>query len=208
MRPRWTPVLYAVLLLAGCATTLLPGCATTRAHRGASPLRAVLDTATSLLGAERVRLGTTPYRADCSGFVTAAFDAAGVDLVSSAAGGVSMTERIYRSQKADGRIRRASSVRPGDLLFFHNTWDRNGNRLRDDRFTHIAVVGDVESDGTVTFFHFASGRVRRDVMNLRHRQTARDPESGREWNSPLRRGRGRVLSGQLFYRLARPLRAR
>ncbi len=207
MRERRAPTGAKTLVLA-LALLLVGGCATTRHQRGRSPLRTVLDTATLLLGEERIRVGTTPYRADCSGFVTALFDAAGVPLHLPGASGVSMTERIYRSMRAQRRIRRAASVRPGDLLFFHNTWDRNGNSLRDDRFTHIAVVDRVEADGTVSFVHFASGRVRRDVMNLRHRGTARDPESGRMWNSTLRRGRGRVLSGQLFHGLARPLLGR
>ena len=97
-------------------------------------------------------------------------------------------------------------MRPGDLAFFHNSWDRNGNKLRDDRFTHVALVERVADDGTIRLLHFASGKVKRDVMNLRHKNTARDPDTGETLNSYLRRGGGKVLTGQLFFRFGRPVK--
>ena len=84
-------------------------------------------------------------------------------------------------------------------------WDRNGNKFRDDRFTHVALVEKVDPDGSIHITHYVSGRVKRDVMNLKHRSVARDPGSGKTWNSYLRKGGGKVLSGQLLFRLGRPL---
>ena len=195
--------LLSLLLLASLA---LGGCATTRGARKASPERDILDTATYLLGMERVRVRGRSYRSDCSGFVSAAFSGSAVELMRPGVNGVSATERMYRTLKERGALRPSSRLRPGDLLFFHNTWDRNNNGLRDDLFTHVALVEGVEADGTVTYFHFATGRVKRGVMNLKHQGEARDPESGKTWNSPLRRGRGRVLAGQLFFRAGNPLK--
>lgn len=192
---RRLPILLAALLLVGCATR--------RVAPRNDPVRTVLEVATSLLGAERIRVHGTPYRSDCSGFVGAAFTAAGVPLLDPEGGGGSGTERIYRSVRR--KLGRRAALEPGDLVFFHNTYDRNGNGLRDDRFTHVGIVERVDRDGTVTFFHFGSGRVKRDVLNLDRPDLARDPNSGKVLNSYLRRGSGRVLSGQLFFRAARPL---
>lgn len=191
-------LLALIAALGGCATT-------SRARQAKSPLEVTLDQARALLGQTALTVKDRPYRADCSGYVSAAFSAAGVELIEPGARGMSGTELIYRTLQSQGRLRGAARLRAGDLLFFHNTWDRNGNRLRDDRFTHIAIVDSVESDGTIGFLHFASGRVKRDLMNVRHPNTPRDPDSGKTWNSSLRRGRGRVLAGQLFHRAGRPL---
>ncbi|MCO4768471.1 MAG: C40 family peptidase [Deltaproteobacteria bacterium] len=187
-------------------TLALAGCATTgRSGRPTGSLQRILDTATSLLGQSKVTVNKRPYRADCSGFVKAAFSPTNVQLISASAKGASGTELIYQTLRERRRLRGPGSIRPGDLLFFHNTWDRNKNRLRDDQFTHVALVSQVEPDGTVSYFHYASGRVKRGVMNLRHRDEARDPDTGKTWNSPLRVGGGRVLAGQLFFRVGRPL---
>ncbi len=165
----------------------------------------VLDAAAGLVGSRMVTIGGQSFRADCSGFVSAAYHVIGLDLIDPSVPGGSGTELIYRSLKARGRVRSGPSLAPGDLLFFHNTWDRNGNRLRDDRFTHVGLVQRIESDGRAVFLHFASGGVTEGVINLRHPDAARDPESGARWNSQLRRGPGRTLAGQLFFKSARPL---
>lgn len=186
-------------------TAWISGCATTGSHRTHGSVRGVIETATSLLGVERLRHQGKSYRSDCSGFVTAAYDATGVQLIRPGVDGVSATQMIFQTLKERGHLRSDSKLRPGDLVFFHNTWDRNKNRLRDDPFSHIGIVDSVKADGTTSFFHYASGRVKRSTMNLRHRNEARDPESGKTWNSTLRRGGGRVLAGQLFYRAGHPL---
>ncbi len=167
-------------------------------------VRRVLDTALGLFGATRVVVKGKSFRADCSGFVTACWYAAPRELVTSGAAGRSGTEQIFNSLKARGRIVSAAAVRPGDLVFFHNTYDRNRNGARDDRFTHVALVEAVDADGTVHYAHYASGRVKRGILNPRRPDTARDPDSGKVWNSFLRRGGGKVLAGQLFHRFGRP----
>jgi len=168
-------------------------------------VRTVLDTATYMLGQDRPTVDNRPYRADCSGFIEAAFSKTAVRLIATSASGGSSSEHMYRTLKEAGRLRADRKLRPGDLVFFHNTWDRNRNGLRDDLFSHVGLVDRVASDGTVSFFHFVSGRVTRGTMNLRHPGEARDPETGKTWNSPIRRGGGRVFAGQLFFRGGHPL---
>ena len=196
---RLLPLLLLLVLVSGCAT------ARAAARRQAErDLDRVLAQALMLLGEERLRVGGSSYRSDCSGFVTAAYDAAELDLVGPDPRGRSGTEQIFRYLKSRGRIHADKRPRPGDLAFFHNTVDRNGNGLRDDRFTHIALVEKVNDDGTIQLMHFASGKVKRDVMNLYHPGDARDPATGRPRNSFLRRGGGKVLTGQLFFKFGRP----
>jgi hypothetical protein len=94
-------------------------------------------------------------------------------------------------------------VYPGDLVFFHNTWDFN----RDDRFndplTHVGVVEGVERDGTVVFVSRVSGGIERYRMNLRMPDTHRTSD-GRVLNDYMRRKEFRdpeatqYLTGQLF----------
>jgi len=194
-----------LLLLFAAIVLVLPGCATTSSRRHRSAVRTVVDHGISLLGQKKVRVGRKPFRNDCSGFVTACYSTVGTALIDYGVRGDTGTEMIYRTFKAQRRVHNRKRPLPGDLAFFHNTHDRNGNGLRDDYFTHIALVESVGDDGTVRFLHFASGRVQRDHLNRFHRNVARDPDSGRVWNDPIRRGGGRTLAGQLLFRFASPL---
>jgi len=196
---RLLPLLSIVLVLSGCAS------ARQNTRRGPSDVQVVLDRGLMMLGEPHVSVGGTRYRSDCSGFVSAAFEGVNVELQSPSVAGDSGTEIIYKSLRARGRIHNAKVPQPGDLAFFHNTWDRNGNKVRDDRFSHVALVESVADDGTVQLIHYASGKVKRDSMNLKHPNDARDPDTGTPWNSYMRRGGGKVLTGQLFYRFGRPL---
>ncbi len=199
------PTLVLILPL---LSLLLPSCATVR-HAGGRPPAAVsraLEVATELLGSTKITVGGRSYRADCSGLVTACYAAGGEDLGEDLPPGQSATEGLWKLLSGRKAAVGNAAVRPGDLAFFHNTYDRDEDGLRDDRFTHVALVSSVDPDGTVHFVHFATGTVRRDVMNLRHKNDARDPDRGNSWNSFLRRGGGKVLAGQLFYRFARPVR--
>jgi len=187
------------------AAILLPGCATTSSRRYKSDLRKVLDQGVSMLGESKVRVGRKPFRSDCSGFVTACYSTIGTELVDLTQSGRSGTEIIYKSLKSKKRIHNKRRPKAGDLAFFHNTHDRNGNGIRDDRFTHIALVERVDDDGTVYLLHHVSGKVRRNRLNRLHRGVIRDPDSGKEWNSHLRKGGGKTLTGQLLFRFGTPL---
>lgn len=152
-----------------------------RDGEGATALRArVLEAARRLLG-KRPRL-------DCSGYVLAAFAAAGVTVELEPAR--SRTESLYRASRPVTR------PRPGDLVFFHDTHDRDRNGRRGDRFTHVALVE--ASDGTaLTLLHRGGRRVERVRMDLSRPSdpAANDPVRVRRRRDP--RGT-RYLSGELF----------
>jgi hypothetical protein len=79
----------------------------------------------------------------------------------------------------------AAEPLPGDIVYFHDTYDRNRNRRFDDPFTHVGLVESVDGEGTVTFLHAAGHVVKREKMNLRHPHDTRDA-AGNPINHTLR----------------------
>lgn len=140
-----------------------------------------------VIEAGRRLLGTRP-RLDCSGYVLSALAAAGVTVELRPAR--SRSESLYRASRPVTR------PRPGDLVFFHDTHDRDRNGRRGDRFTHVALVETVEG-AALTLLHRGGRRVVRIRMDLSHPSdpSANDPVRPRR----RRDARGtRYLSGELF----------
>ena len=156
----------------------------------------VAQAAAGFVGAGRLRVGSRTHRYDCSGFVSAAYDRAGIDLqgLSSAA--------LFERAKEIGVFHRRRIPRPGDVAFFDDTYDRDGDGRLNDRLTHVAVVEKVDDDGTITLIHKGGSGVGRTQMNLRHRHVHK--RDGVLLNSYLRhktshdRRRTRYLTGELW----------
>ena len=92
---RWALLLGLVLLVPHVA-----GCATPRARRmHKAQLQSVLDQGLMLLGESKVRVGTKPFRNDCSGFVSACYSRAKLDLVDPLAGRGSATAVMFKTLK-------------------------------------------------------------------------------------------------------------
>ena len=159
--------------------------------------RDVAAAAVSFLGAQRLRVDETGFRWDCSGLVEAAYAAAGIPLRGS---GAQMHAQARAAGVARGRFRKP---RPGDVVFWHDTHDRNGNGRRDDRFTHVGVVERSEHDGLTWIVHLGNHGVQRLRMDLLQRHVHADG-NGDVRNDYLRvrtakdRWRTRYLSGELF----------
>lgn len=142
------------------------------------------------------------FRDDCSGFVAAVLDRAGI-----AVGG--STKDLWEAARADRRVHRRKTPKPGDLAFFDHTWDRNGNGKMDDPLTHVAVVIAVDDEGTIELAHAGTSAGRSLLrMNLHHPDEA--TRDGRPLNDPLRKRLpgdkpdSPTLSGQLWRGFARP----
>lgn len=136
------------------------------------------------------------FRDDCSGFVMAAHARAGTPISGN-------TRTLWEDAETAGQIHR-KRPRPGDLAYFDDTYDRNRNGKRDDPLTHVAVVIEVEPDGTVVMAHGGTSRGRSTLrMNLDRPHERTDPD-GRVLNDWLRaRLRGEpegagYLAGELF----------
>lgn len=151
---------------------------------------AVVSNARALLGRkpeERVMVRGREYILDCTGTISAAWWGAGYDIQRDFSrykgNGVS---RLYRSVEAWGALHQLKVPKPGDIIFWSNTYDRNGNGVRyDDGLTHAGLVILVEDDGTVHYLHESYSRgVVIAYFNLLHPDEARSPE-GKVWNSPM-----------------------
>jgi hypothetical protein len=150
----------------------------------------LLKHAQSALGKSRLTSGQKSFRADCSGTIRALFSQSRVPL-----GGVLKTKddndvkAIYRYVRKYGQIVKGSPI-PGDLVFFHNTYDRNRSGRLDSPLTHIGIVEKVEGN-TVYFIHHLGEAIIRSRMNLTSPKDAVDEKTGERINHVLRRAQGR-----------------
>jgi hypothetical protein len=187
--------MHRALLLCALVGGLLGG-AEARAARQASPGPGARNASGALanraaaraahwVGLPSLRRVSRSVNDDCSGLANLAYRRKGLSLLPERTlpgeGGVAA---IHRKARSLGALRR--HPRPGDLVFFRETYDRNRDRRRNDGLTHIGVVERVEPNGTVTFVHRAGGGVKRSRLNL-YRPSLRRDERGRVLNDYLRR---------------------
>jgi hypothetical protein len=92
---------------------------------------------------------------------------------------------LYRWAADRGQVFHHSLPAAGDLVFFHNTYDRDRDQTWDDLWTWVAVVESVRPDGTVTALGYLDRRVVRLYLNPARPQDAVDAH-GTTLNSLLR----------------------
>ena len=161
--------IVALATLVGCATPTgdrspgdrLPGDRSPRAASGPSSCcksvdassrrAAIVQTASKLVGATAIQVDGKWIAYDCAGVTRAIFLAHGIDLYASGApdskaNGVRL---IHYHIKRHGKFHQGPVVRPGDLVFFDNTWDYNDDGLMNDPLTHVGIVERQEPDGTI-----------------------------------------------------------
>ena len=141
------------------------------------------------------------FTGDCSGFVRFLFATQRVKLIEPA---IKLKRKhgayaIYYSMKYNGGTHKRKKPRPGDLVFFDNTYDINKDKKVNDPFTHVGIVEKVMKNGTIYFIHYINPKlgVVRDKLNLKK------PNSKKR-NSYIRDRRKyphpkkKYLTGQLF----------
>ncbi len=172
-------------------------------------IRRVLAFARKRIGSRRpLIVDHRRYRFDCSGYVNAAFASAGIDLngfghPSSSHSSQGNTAALFRQVRRHGIVFKRHP-RPGDLVFFDNTWDRNGDGRLNDALTHMGIVSRVDPDGTIEILHLDNSGIGVLRMNLDKPDERTDPQSGRVINNALRRRRRNdppgtpYLASQLF----------
>jgi len=136
---------------------------------------------------EKVTVRDKEFTLDCVGTVSAAYYRAGVDLWQDfhkySGNGVT---RLYRSLEDRNALHKDIYPRPGDIVFWDNTWDRNDDgKFGNDPFTHVGLVMKLEDDGTIHFLHehFTRGVIVQ-VMNVKKPDVFRD-KNGKLLNVPL-----------------------
>ncbi len=92
---------------------------------------------------------------DCIGTVLAVYLQAGYDYRDKMSGGYGGGVRnLYAFLKDSGAIYTEGLPRPGDIVFWDNTWDADGDGDNtNDPLTHAGIVIKVEEDGTVHYLH-------------------------------------------------------
>jgi hypothetical protein len=104
----------------------------------------------------------------------------------------------------DQLLEGAIEPKAGDLVFFHNTYDRDEDQRADDWFTLVGVVERVDGDGTVLFISYAQGAIKRLRMNLDRPSDPVNHHTKQVLNSQLRkkeltdRPYTSYLTGELF----------
>ncbi|HMB00821.1 MAG TPA: NlpC/P60 family protein [Spirochaetota bacterium] len=151
----------------------------------------IIKQARTFLGRRRGRLRVRKrsFRFDCSGLVMACYYSAGIKLaraIKPDTRSASITTALYDSfQHKKWRSFDKRKPRPGDLVFFANTYDRNRNRKWDDGITHVALVEKVTAADTVYIIHRTSRGVVRDVMNFKYKNKYK--HNGSKINDYLRK---------------------
>lgn len=198
-------LLACCLLVGGTAWSVPPPGAAPARPASAEPRRStalreqVLERARSLVGLTSLRRVTGRVPDDCAGLVRLVFEEAGVDVMREGRSGDNGVRAIHRRAKRTRSLHRRRP-RPGDLVFFRETYDRNRDGRRNDGLTHVGVVESVERDGTITFIHRGGKGVHRSKLNLR-RPRQRTAASGIVLNDFIRRKGSRTrgyLAGELF----------
>ena len=173
-----------------------------------------------ILGSHAIFVKARRFNADCVGTVAGIYHYAGIDITAAfprySGNGVS---RLYSFCRDAGVLHAEVRPAPGDLIFWDDTWDRNGDGLWNDPLTHVGMVVDVDPSGTIEFVHYHYRRgVVKARMNLLRRDEIHGSMEGRTVliNSPMRMSRsggaasGRWLSSHLFRAFGRasiPFRA-
>lgn len=122
------------------------------------------------------------FRDDCSGFVCAATSRAGRPVSGN-------TLSIWADLQDIGATHHRKVPRVGDLAFFDNTYDRNGDGRLNDELTHVGIVIQVLEDRTVVLAHGGTSQGRSELrLNLQHPDDHLSP-GGEVRNDYLRRRR-------------------
>ena len=173
-----------LFIMATIAIATLVGCATQPAERPRASLpterfccqsgermpsrSAIVRTAAKLVGAKTIKSNGRHIAYDCAGVTRAIFLKHGIDLYDGEASDPDANGvRIIHSHiEEQGTFHQGPVAHPGDLVFFNNTWDYNGDGKVNDPLTHVGIVERQESNGTVIFISRVAGAIERYRMNL------------------------------------------
>ena len=166
---------------------------------------AIVESASRLVGARTITSQGRHIAYDCAGVTRAIFLEHGIDLYRGYLGdrkenGVRL---IHNHVRQHGILHQDPDVHPGDLVFFDNTWDFNGDGQLNDPLTHVGIVEQRETDGTVVFISRIAKSIARYRMNLSQPHVHKTAD-GRVLNDYIRRKRPTDpadtarLTGELF----------
>ena len=172
-----------------------------------SPLASgLLERLSRWVGTSSLRKVSRRVPDDCSGLIRLAYLEVGLRMApSEGRRGENLTTGFWRRANRLGQVR-PGDPKPGDLVFFNETYDRNRDGRRNDGLTHVGIVEEVLPNGTVVFIHRGVDGVKRSRLNL-HDGTRHKDERGEVLNDWLRRQEGKhraYLAGELLAGFAPP----
>ncbi len=161
--------------------------------------QAIVDYAKTLLNTSDLRAVNRNFKNDCSGFVNGVYAMQGRKIAyTKVRKDRSLSEALCLTLEDKNLVFKDRMPNVADAVFFRNTYQTPYNSV-----THVGLVEKVGGDGTVTILHYASGRVARISMNLRHPGERSDGD-GKVINDYVRKDNGGAprrdyLAGMLFY---------
>lgn len=170
---RWAFAAVVLLLICSCRTLapgrgegadLSPGhtdsSGSLQTHSGTlfgTPHRRIeklIEGAHQVRGKESLVVRGKKFRIDCTGTIMAIYYYAGIDLSVCFQGytgnGVA---RIYAYFRDHGLLYDPEVPAPGDIIFWDESYDKNGDGLANDQLTHMGMVVDVGPQGDITYVH-------------------------------------------------------
>lgn len=110
---------------------------------------------------------------------------------------------MYRHCREADAVFQSEKPAAGDMAFYHNVRDANGDGRNNDWYTHVGLVERVKSSGRVEILAYRDGEVRKITMDLEHPDASKT-RHGHVANSRLRQKHEgdppftQYLAGQLF----------
>ncbi len=203
----------AALLLC-LLTASICGCQTTGAEAGRQreslphaiekKRKTIVETAYSVVRSQSLDIKGKKFNTDCTGVILALCYSAGIDLTKDFGkySGIGVS-RLYSALNDAGLLYDTLYPLPGDIIFWDNTWDKNGDEKWNDPLTHTGLVVNTDGMGNIEYVHhhYRKGIII-EKMNLLNPDTYQD--GGGIVNSPMRMrnskpNTGKWLSGQLYH---------
>ncbi len=151
---------------------------------------AVIASAKTLIGKPpdaKVTVNGRGFTLDCIGTVSAIYYGVSLDVTKDFGlydgNGVN---RLFMTLQERNALHKDAYPRPGDVIFWDNTWDArgDGDRVHDPR-THAGIVLAVDEDGTIHYIHENLYKgIMIETMNLLRPTVATD-ENGKRINSGM-----------------------
>ena len=198
------------VLLFSCTSIMGPrlGPVSTRPAETSDVQRLLTEGARWAVGRRHLVVRGRSFPYDCTGTVLAIYWYAGIDLARDfgkySGNGVM---RLYRSLEKQNLLYSSPHPATGDVIFWDNTYDRNGDGAWNDTLTHMGMVLRSSPDGTIQYVHLNYSRgIVIENMNLLEPNLSKKLIRGslRILNSPIRlKERGQPhppqwLAGQLY----------
>ena len=115
----------------------------------------IVEGAYHLLDTKNLNIRDKSFNTDCSGTVLAIYYYAGIDLSSEFGNFTgSGVERIHALLVEYKLLHKDKIPKPGDIIFWDNTYDKNGDKKWNDELTHAGIVVEVGENGNIRYLHY------------------------------------------------------